>query len=360
MSEGNNLEAQSESKNLEADSHLDVDGNVSGPAPGTLTRDQLRASVLEDGDERDHHLVKHPLNRRPIDIPTKAIEDALIRVCEAVAYRHLGLCFIAKYRQGKTTASSMIAENIGQVVHNLPVHNVVARNHDAVKERVFYGDLCESLGLSKIGTTEERADRVQKGIQSACLKADSDQFLLIIDEGQGWGAKEYEWLRDTSNVLNQKRLTLTTVIFGDPRLMELSSQFRQMRQDLWARFLMKPTPFCGVQSKDDLQFFLSQLDNVTQCEYPVGSAVSYSEFFLPKAYAAGWRLEEEATSLWDAFVRGATSVNRKIEEVGMQWVSDAMIDFLKRSMETDRAGFASTSEEWDMSVAAARFVDALV
>jgi len=350
----------SESQTVEAVPHENENDTVPSPSSSALTRDQLRASVLEDGDERDHHLVKHPLNRRPIDIPTKAIEDALLRVCEAVAYRHLGLCFIAKYRQGKTTASSMIAGNIGQVAPNLAVHNIVARSHDAVKERVFYGDLCESLGLSKIGTAEERADRVQKGIQSACIKADSDQFLLIIDEGQGWGVKEYEWLRDTSNVLNQKRYTLTTVIFGDPRLMELSSQFRQSRQDLWARFLMKPTRFCGVQSQDELQFFLSQLDNVTQCEYPVGSGVSYSEFFLPKAYAAGWRLEMEATSLWDAFVRGATSVNRKVDEVGMQWVSDAMIDFLKRSMETDSASFVSSPDEWDMSVAAARFVDALV
>jgi type II secretory pathway predicted ATPase ExeA len=349
-----------ESQTIEPHSHPNPDDDGSATMSSALTRNQLRASALEDGDERDHHLVKHPLNRRPIDIPTKAIEDALLRVCEAVAYRHLGLCFIAKYRQGKTTASSMIAENIGQVVQNLAVHNIVARSHDAVKERVFYGDLCESLGLSKFGTAEERADRVQKGVQSACLKADSDQFLLIVDEGQAWGVKEYEWLRDTSNVLNQKRYTLTTVIFGDPRLMELSSQFRQSRQDLWARFLMKPTPFSGVRSKEDLQFFLSQLDNVTQCEYPVGSGVSYSEFFLPKAYAAEWRLEGEATSLWNALVRGATSVNRKIEEVGMQWVSDAVIDFLKRAMETDSAGFASGSDEWDMSVAAARFVDALV
>lgn len=116
--------------------------------------------------------------------------------------------------------------------------------------------------------------------------------------------------------------TLSTVTFGDMQLGAIRGKFQRTRQDLWARFMMKSTVFSGIRGREDLAYFLSQLDDAEKYEYPSGSNISYSEFFFPLAYNTGWRLESQTDAIWQAFERAASTVNRKVEELGMQWVSD--------------------------------------
>lgn len=327
----------------------------------TIHRDQLRQVALSHGAERDSYLLNHPLNMRPVEVLTRSIEEAFLQVVTAVKYRQLGLCFQAPFRLGKTTAACIIASNISQVVQHLAVHLAVAKTHEKVSERAFYGDLCESFMLTNQGTAEERSGRLRKAIVAACQAMGGNQFLLMIDEGQNWGEKEWEWLRDTGNVLlKDNKITLTTVTFGDMRLGAVRGKVQRTRQDLWARFMMKSTVFSGIRNKEDLAYFLSQLDNAEKYEYPAGSGISFSEFFFPLAYGAGWRLENQTDAIWQAFERAASKVTRKVDELGMQWVSDTVVDFLISRTLSDFEGFNCEPDDWDNSVAASRFVESLV
>lgn len=326
-----------------------------------ILREQLRQAALSSGPERDTYLVNHPLNMRPVEILTRSIEEAYLQVVTAVKFRQLGLCFQAPFRLGKTTAACIIAANISQVVERLAVHLAVAKTHEKVSERAFYGDLCDSFMLSNQGTAEERSGRLRKAIVAACQAEGGNQFLLMIDEGQNWGEKEWQWLRDTGNVLlKDSKITLSTVTFGDMQLGAIRGKFQRTRQDLWARFMMKSTVFSGIRGREDLAYFLSQLDDAEKYEYPSGSNISYSEFFLPLAYNTGWRLESQTDAIWQAFERAASTVNRKVEELGMQWVSDTVVDFLISRTLNDFEGFNCEPDGWDSSVAASRYVESLV
>lgn len=324
-------------------------------------RDELRQAALTNGVERETYLLNHPLNMRPVEVLTKSIEDAYLQVVTAVRYRQLGLCFQAPFRLGKSTAASMIATNIAQVVDNLAVHLTIAKTHEKVTERSFYGDLCDSFMLTNQGTAEERSGRIRKGVVAACQAAGGTQFLLMIDEGQNWGEKEWEWLRDTGNILlKDNKITLTTVTFGDMRLGPLRTRFQRTRQDLWGRFMMKSTVFGGIRSMEELAYFLHQLDNAQRYEYPKGSDIAFTEFFFPLAFEAGWRLEEQTKSIWQAFSRAASEANSKVEELGMQWVTDTVVDFLISQMQSDCDGFKAAPEDWDRSVAASRYKESLI
>lgn len=321
----------------------------------------LREAALLPGAERDSYFKTHPLNRRPVEIRTHAVEAAFMNVAEVVIYRQLGLCFMAPFRVGKSTAALMVSLNIRKAVEALAVHLAVAEKHDNVTERMFYGDLCESMSLATTGTAQDRSARVRSAIQVACLAAGGDQFLLIIDEGQNWTVKEWEWLRDTSNVLlNKDRITLTTAIFADPRIADIRSSFRQKRQDLWSRFMMKLVGFSGIRDEKDLGYFLEALDNADEYKFPIGSGISYTEFYLPQAFAAGWRLGAQVDEIWQAFARAASEVNRKVTEIGMQWVGDTIVDFLKNQSSHDSQWFSADKDIWDASVAASRYVETLV
>lgn len=326
-----------------------------------LRRSALRTAALNVGAEREYHLANHPLNQRPVSILTIAIKEAFIITSDAVRFKRLGCSFLADFRAGKSTALEMIARELAGVLPEVACELVSAIDHDAVTERVFWGDLLVAFGLPIHGTAQDRQQRLRAAIIAACAEAGGRHFCLLIDEGQNWGTREFTYLRDFSNQLRQKdRYVLTTVIFGDLRLKELASKFRSERKDLWARYLMKPEPFAAMGSVEDLQFFLSEYDSFRRCEYPVGSKLSYSEFFLPLAYASGWRLRNEAQNAWDAFGRSAASVSRRLGEIGMQWVGDAVTHFLTVKMSDDVAGFNSLPDDWDEAILQSKFIDSLI
>lgn len=254
----------------------------------------------------------------------------------------------------------MIEKELTNVFPEVACELVSAIEHDKVTERVFFGDLLVAFRLPYNGTAQERYQRLRAAFITACTEAGGRHFILLVDEGQNWGESEFTFLRDFSNQLRKDRYVLTTVIFGDLRLNELAASFRTARKDLWARFLMKPEPFECIRSLEDLRYFMSEHDNGIRNEYPSGSNICYSEFFLPRAYANGWRLGNETQHAWEAFERAAGTVNRKLRDIGMQWVSDAVTHFLTAQMSADVEEFTSLPENWDEAVLQSKFINSLI
>lgn len=282
---------------------LSEDENCTSPQVAESMQDTLRSSALGEGPERAYFMDSHPLNQRPVQILTNSIKDSFLSVSAAIKFKRPGCAFSAEFRSGKSTALLMINRQLPDVMPEVAYGLISAKDHDTVTERVFWGDMQVALGLVPEGTAQERQNKLRSAIIAGCIQAGGRHFCLLIDEGQNWGVREYTFLRDLANQLReQDGYVLTTIIFGDPRLDELSSMFRIKRKDLWARFLMKPNRFHGIRNVEDLRFFLSELDGPIRCEYPAGSGVSYTEFFLPKAYADNWRLGNQAQEVWDAFV----------------------------------------------------------
>ncbi|MFU2489062.1 ATP-binding protein [Thauera sp. WH-1] len=320
----------------------------------------FRIASLSEGPDRERYLESHPLNQRPVKVLTVSIKEAFLSVGAAIKFKRPGCAFSAKFRSGKSTALLMIRDDLPSVMQAVAFGLISAKEHDAATERVFWGDLLIALGIVTDGTAQDRQTRLRTAIISACVQAGGRHFCLLIDEGQNWHTREYTFLRDLANQLReQDGYILTTIIFGDPRLDDMSATFREKRKDLWARFLMRPEPFFGIRNVSDLRSFLAEHDSAKRCEYPAGSGISYTEFFLPSAYASGWRLADQAQHVWDAFVQAATDVGQQFSDIGMQWVGETVIHFLTTQMASDIAGFHGQSG-WDDAVKNSMFVDSLV
>lgn len=323
-----------------------------------------RAALLADLDERIRLLPKHPLNKRPVKILTRSIQTAFLEICGAAAYKRPGYVFGADFRVGKSTAVSMIKEKLRESLPHVAVGMIVAQDYKknrTASPRMFWGDVLFAFGLTDSGNSQDRKFRVHSAIIAACREADGTDFVLLIDEGQNWGEDEYTHLRDLANLLlDPHGISVTTVVFGDPRVEALGSVSRLRRKDLWARFMMQPRQFHGIRDKDDLRFFLNEHDSTKRCEYPAGSGISYTEYFLPRAYANGWRLSGQTDQLWDALVRAAQTVSQQVTDVGMQWVGDAVIRFLTLHLQKDVPEFMPEPGDWDAAVALSGFVESLV
>lgn len=321
-----------------------------------------RAALLTDVTERIRRLPQHPLNRLPVKILTGSIKAAFLEICGAVAYKRPGIVFTADFRVGKSTAVTMIREKLRVSLPHVAVSSVCAQAHkENATERLYWGDLLEALGLDDSGTAQDRKKRFVSAILAACREAGGTDFALLIDEGQNWGMKEYTYLRDVTNLLiDLHGISVTTVIFGDLGLKDLCSTTRLKRKDLWARFMMQPRTFHGIKDKEDLQFFLAEYDSTKRCEYPAGSGISYTEYFLPLAYANGWRLAKETDPVWDALARAAQSVGHEVSDVGMQWVGSAVTRFLTANLKTDVTQFRTCPDDWDQAVALSGYVQSLI
>ena len=351
----------------EPDLHIDpMEAEPEGQAQSHASaahrvREDLRSKCFGEGPERAFLLASHPLYQRPVEILTNAIKMAYLTVLEDIKFKRPGSSFAADFRVGKSTALLMIKRQLIGSVPEVGFELISAKDHDRVTERMFWGDILIAFNLTTTGTAQERQNRVRMAVMASCIEAGGKHFCLLIDEAQNWRASEYTWMRDLSNQLReQDGYTLTTVAWGDLRLEETSAAFRSTRKDLWARFVMTPQKFHGVRSLKDIKYFFSEHDNPRRCEYPTGSGVTFSEFFLPKAFSAGWRLEVEAPNLWDAIARAATKVNRKTGDVGMQWIGESVIRFLTVKSLHDSLEFASLPKDWDDAVEHSNFTNSLI
>ncbi len=330
-------------------------------AARAIARARLRAEVLTPGPERDRHVDQHPLNNRPLYILTMPVLKTFQEVVVAIKRKRPGQAYMAEFRKGKSTGWKMIKTKIKEVLPNVAFGLVPASTLSSNTDAALWREILEAHGLPVTGTAQERRSRFMNYVISSCITAGGRHFVLFIDEGQNWGEAEYTYLRDLETALADLHdYLLTTVIVGDPKLQDLSDAFRATRKDLWSRFMMAPAQFPGTDSVDDLKFYMAEHDSIKRCEYPAGSGVSYTEFFMQKAYAAGWRLEDQAQMAWEAYARAAETVGRKPENIGMQWVSEAVVEFLLAVSARDSANFASEAADWDKAIHDCCYVESLI
>jgi hypothetical protein len=183
-----------------------------------------------------------------------------------------------------------------------------------------------------------------------------DRFVIFVDEGQNWSELELTWLRDVTNQLDKESINVLVVMFGDQSLQRLRNELvAKGRHDLLGRFFLRLVEFPGLRGVDELRMVLAIYDSADKYEYPLGSGISYSRFFLPRAFENGWRLASEAESMWAEFVSAGGRNNFEVKEVGMHWVGLSVRQILFSLHAEDRPGFVATSRQWAAAVRSSGF-----
>jgi hypothetical protein len=295
----------------------------------------------------------HPVVRNTAMIATRPVREAYDVVTRAIVHHDPGTCLIGEFRLGKTTTLVKIAETLEQTFPGLPVGRVNAKGHDKPSEKVFYTDILTDYnhGGARTGTTSDRRTRVLNLLRAHAAQRSSNRYLLLVDEGQNWGESELQVLRDLSNDLQRQGVDMVTVMFGHPEMHHIRSRLlARGRTDLIGRFLLTPCEFRGMRNRDDLTHCLQAYDEAKQHEFPQGSGICYSAFFLPQAWGRGWRLAEEGPRFWNAISRVAARCGRTPNNIGMSWITGAIRNFFFSQTPMDGLGFVGTQDAWDVAV----------
>ncbi len=325
-------------------------------APEPVSVKSLRDLALLAGPERQALLQSHPLHADIIEIKTPPVKAALMAIQEHIKFRRPGLAFAADCRHGKTTMVTMVSKAMGQMFPSVPYQVISANRHDKVTEKAVWTDVLLGFGIKAAGTAIDRKKAARGSVLSACREANGDSFALYIDEGQNWSDLEFNFLRDFTNELRQYfQKTIITVTVGDDKLRTVAEAIRVSDKGLWSRFLRKLRDFSGISSLKELRLVMDEYDSIAGCEYPKGSGVCYSEFFVRHAFAGGWRLAHEAERLWGELEAVAALHGKLLRDVGMQWIAESILAFLTLQLDRDTPGFKPSQDDWVVAVESSQF-----
>jgi len=317
---------------------------------------QVRQSALEPGETRDKLYEGHPVTKNEVAVATPPLKEAYDIIEGVVVHRDPGTCLLGDFRAGKTTTIHRTVQQLNQTFPELPVGIALAKGHDAFTQGTFFSDVLQDFdhGGALRGTALEKRTRCLNMLIGQARQLSSDRYLLVVDEGQNWGEAQWTWLRDLANDLAIKHIRLITVTFGQTVDLQKLRTFLlgRNRTDLVGRFLLNPREFRGLRDLGELRETLEAYDDPEQSAYPIGTDISYSEFFMPKAWKGGWRLAEEADRMWDEFRKVAQRSGKVARNIGMNWIGGALRNFLFAESVNDGPAYAGTPESWAVAVQA--------
>lgn len=319
----------------------------------------LRRRYLEPGEERDSLLLEHPFSTDRAYLFTTPIEAAFSEIATCIRYRDSARLFVAKPRTGKTYAIELLQRGITDSFRNVVIISINAKKHDKNSEKAFFGDLLQDLNLpfEDKTTAPTRRLKLLQNVKARCNEMSSSQIVMLVDEGQNWQEEEFTFLRDVSNDLAKfDAIILMVVIFAQPEISALRAKLKtKNRTDLIGRYLRDPITLPGVGNRKTIEMILAQCDDPEMHEYPIYSAISLSEFMLPNAYAAGWRLSKETALLWRILLKLAGAKGNDNISIGMAWIMNSIKVFMFEAIANDSADFSGSSKSWEIAVASGRF-----
>ena len=314
---------------------------------------------MKQGAERLNSLI-HPALTEEYALYTPPIAEFFENIATWIENRATGGYIFGASRLGKTKAIESWVEELIKERFNgkLPFFKMIYRNHDHITEREFLLELLLA-NHHKFKNAKNRIEIFERLVNYFCVRAKNaggNQAILMIDEAQNAGESDYKWLCNIQNEMKERGYLLTIIFVGSHELTYQHEIFG-LSQDahLVGRFMTRFAKFRGINSIKELEFVLNGYDLYT--EWPKDSKQSYTKYFFPRAFDAGFRLADLAPLLWEIYLNFAPLALQNNLEIPMEHIAktieylfrnfsnkddhliDFSIDILKKAV--DQTGFCN-------------------
>ncbi|WP_044872466.1 AAA family ATPase [Pseudomonas sp. LFM046] len=268
----------------------------------------------------------HPLRANRALFITQQMVRVLHLSLDRVAARRSAVLFQGPSRVGKSRCAEYVAEQIREqwpdvfTMLHIAVFRQAGRRHSVLKE------LCDSEHLSPPAPRVDYLQHLLAHIEGQVTGQPAPQCVLVVDQVQHWLQNDFHVLACLYDYLQLPGIQLTMIGFAQSgAIHERLTGFRALKHDqIVARFFSEILEFKGCQSVEELRVILHACDEGS--EFPVDSGISYTAFFAPEAFAAGFRLAPLAAGFWKAFAEQVKG--QYINNLPMQHVREAILDLL--------------------------------
>jgi len=226
-----------------------------------------------------------------------------------------GAQILGDARTGKTTATEILCNSYTsrQNGKRIPGHRFTVPKLD----KRTIGNCWRRLYVSTGGEetlsyrqSDKYISQVENYFTDLSHLNDERAVLLFVDECQRLSLEQIDVFADLQNSLRDRRVSLYIFFIGN--LSEYSKMLRIVEEKefdhLRGRFFGQQYYFSGIQTLKQVEACLAQYD---QTRYPEDSGPTFTEFFLPKEFAGGWRLESQAGLIWKAYQRWTEITDRR-------------------------------------------------
>jgi hypothetical protein len=302
----------------------------------------------------------HPLVRRNYRVATPAIESFVDLVERCLRVLMPGALVYARPRMGKTYAIDYVCLHLERTRPEVLTIRLSCEHHRADFEGPFFSALLIAAGATgdvlKTAITLKRQELIRR-IRERLATRRGHIVVLFCDEAQRQSKNAYEWLRDVHDQLAYHGIRLITFLVGQPQLLAHKARFQMSGDEqIVARFMIEQLQFSGVQDADDAATCLAGYDRT---RYPEHSGPSFTGFFLPQGVAAGLRLEDCGTDLWNAFVRAHAEAQLSgAPEIQMDYFTRAVESLLGQGGKFDSPLLKLDEAHWTRAVEESGYVSA--
>ena len=301
------------------------------------------SAILDPADDTvvdTAEISHHPLMKDNAILPTRALEEFVNAVRLWLDNLLPGGIIFGFPRIGKTQGIRYLMDNVSGLLGSpIPVTLISCWEYtvSGTSENRFFSEMLHALGyeLAGSGTGALKRRRVIDCMVERAADMREHRYLILVDEAQWLSAAHYRFLMDMHNQLKMADVRLIVLLVGQPELQEIKENFRSARKrHLLGRFMTGSHRFTGVTGLSDFRRMLKALD--TGSEYPIGSGITFTQYFVPKAYEAGWRFSEHADRIWSILDTVCRRENiPKTEELPIQPLTACLRWLLKTLNEMD-------------------------
>lgn len=293
----------------------------------------------------------HPLETGNYRIATPAIQTFYALVERCLRYRITGALAYGPSRIGKTRAIEYVRLLLAQNYPKITTYHAQCEHKPRHAEGPFFSNLLEAVGYPEpdTGSIPLKRRRLIAKMREAAARSGSGTILLFCDEAQRYNNNEYEWLRDVHDALDRQQIKLITFLVGQEELLAQKTSLQLARKtQIVARLMVEELAFYGIRNAEEVATCLQGYDRTA---YPDGTAWTFSRFYLPAAFDAGYRLVQDANIVWDAFVSAHSKarLHGKLA-IPMESFVRAVEIVLKDSRLQDAPQYHPASELWTYAV----------
>lgn len=252
-------------------------------------------------------LRRHPLITNEYTTLTPSLPEVLNVVLDSVMLHKKSVCFNALPQMGKTTACKFCATTLGNL-EEFKDRLVMIVSVDPTQHEPIIRNMANTLGIYNRGVfrLDEKRHDVLNTIDSQLRQINGRHFVLFIDEIQALKIVDYEHLQFIQNALALRNISMTVIGFAQTQIEGTITLLRaQGRPELIVRFLNE---MCSLPRCENVSWIRAAIETFdTSLTYPVGSSCTFTQFFLPQAYGAGFRLVNYSEEVFSALSQAADS-----------------------------------------------------
>lgn len=271
-------------------------------------------------------------------IATKSIFDLYEKMDNWILTGDCGAMIYGRTRVGKTSAINYISHKLKeQYGEDFPVLIWTLTDHVAT-DKTFYASIINAMDIGEIKSPRETAlqlkERVINYIRIKAMVTPLRRVVFMIDEAWKLAAKEFDWLMDLYNTLQNKYdVQMSVFLFGTKELLALKECLISDGQDqIVERFMLNTYRFYGIRNEMELGMCLMELDRCVVCNISNDKkSTKLSEFYFPEAYKDGNAIFYSLTlDYWEAFQNVKKYSNINEEDIPMMYFIGSFLKALTR------------------------------